>query len=272
MFVYFFWIALTITFSKSVWFIIWINNLNIERFWNSINFSKSNGFTESNYFSISNQFSESNEFTQTQKFSPSYHFKYCCRWSVEDFISYINRKNIPLYSEIAPSIFETNSFLIDNKNTTLIEYSAFFGSIQIFQYLLMNNVELTPSLWLYSIHSKNAELVHLLESNEVQPPEDSNNYFIQCLIEAIKCHHNDFADYIESNLLVQNQKNKSKQNEQIISNCLKYHNYIYIRADNIFDHAFFYLCQYDYNTLINFLLKSKEDEIESRLISKLKIF
>ena len=54
--------------------------------------------------------------------------------SVEEFIAHVNRFNISPKSEISPSIFETNPFLIDNKNTSLIEYSAFFGSIQIFQY------------------------------------------------------------------------------------------------------------------------------------------
>ena len=55
--------------------------------------------------------------------------------SIEEFISYLNRNNISVSSKIKLSIFETNSFLIENKNTSLIEYSAFFGSIQIFQYL-----------------------------------------------------------------------------------------------------------------------------------------
>ena len=95
--------------------------------------------------------------------------------SVVDFITHVNRYNISPLSRISPSIFETNPFLIDNTNTSLIEYSAFFGSIQIFRYLLMNNAELTPSLWLYAIHSKNAELIHLLESNEVPPPKSKRN-------------------------------------------------------------------------------------------------
>ena len=42
--------------------------------------------------------------------------------SVVEFIEHINRNNISVSSEITPSIFEENSFLIDNKNTTLIEY------------------------------------------------------------------------------------------------------------------------------------------------------
>ncbi|KAK8880413.1 hypothetical protein M9Y10_003085 [Tritrichomonas musculus] len=66
--------------------------------------------------------------------------------SVEKFVEYVIRANIPLKSDVIPSLFETNSFLIENKSTTLIEYSAFFGAIQIFQYLRLNEVELKPSL------------------------------------------------------------------------------------------------------------------------------
>ena len=66
--------------------------------------------------------------------------------SVEEFISYVNRTNTSLSSQIQPSIFETNSFLI-RKNPTLIEYAGFFGSIQIIQYLKYSRVSLTESLW-----------------------------------------------------------------------------------------------------------------------------
>lgn len=36
---------------------------------------------------------------------------------------------------------------------------AFFVSIQIFKYLKMNNVELKPSIWSYSIHGKNVDVI-----------------------------------------------------------------------------------------------------------------
>lgn len=49
----------------------------------------------------------------------------------EKFISYENRQNISLSSQISQSIYETNQFLIDNKNLTLIEYSVFYGFIKI---------------------------------------------------------------------------------------------------------------------------------------------
>ena len=164
----------------------------------------------------------------------------------------------------------------------MIEYSAFFGAIQIFQYLLTNKAELTPSLWRYAIHSNNAELIHFLEINKVPPPiyiincpkmyehmhpktksNDLGNNYINCLIESIKCHHNDIADYIENNFI--NEQNLQIK-EKILSNYIKYHNYSYFQTDIICDYGFFYLCLYNYNILVNLLLEKKDKEIQSIII------
>ena len=135
--------------------------------------------------------------------------------SVEEFITYVNRTNLPLLTKIKPSVYETHSFLID-KEPTLIEYAAFFGSIQIIQYLKYNNVPLTPSLWLYTIHSNNPELVHFLEENEIKPEKNNvknapgnmrgshlKKEFDDVLIGSIKCHHNDISNYIADNYFEQ---------------------------------------------------------------------
>ena len=89
---------------------------------------------------------------------------------VEDFIRLINQTNLSLETTIDESIFETNAFLID-KEPTLIEYATFFGSLQIVKYLQLNNIKLTSSLWMYAIHGRNAEIIHLLEENHVQPKD-----------------------------------------------------------------------------------------------------
>ena len=117
--------------------------------------------------------------------------------SVEEFIRYINQTNLSISTEIEPSIFETNGFLI-GKKCTLIEYATFYGSIQIFQYLRANGIELKPSLWLFAVHSNNGQLIHLLENYGVEPTDPS---FVECLLESIKCHHNDISIYIKNNLL-----------------------------------------------------------------------
>ena len=70
----------------------------------------------------------------------------------------INYFDIIVSIKIKPSIFETNSFLID-KEPTLIEYATFFESIQIIQYFKYSQVPFTFSLWKYAVHSNNAELI-----------------------------------------------------------------------------------------------------------------
>ena len=83
---------------------------------------------------------------------------------IDDFISHVSLNNISLSTKIHTSIFETNHFLL-NKNPTFFEYSAFYGSIRIFKYLLINKQKVTSSLWTYAVHGKNSEIIHLLEEN-----------------------------------------------------------------------------------------------------------
>ena len=123
--------------------------------------------------------------------------------SVEEFISYINRTNLSLSTKIKPSIYETNPFLID-KEPTLIEYAAYFGSIQIITYLKYNNVPLTFSLWLYTVHSNNPELIHFLEENDIKL-NTNKSFSDNVLIESIKCHHNDISNYLKDELYDQNE-------------------------------------------------------------------
>ena len=188
--------------------------------------------------------------------------------SIEEFIIYVNKTNFPLKTaKINSSIYETNSFLI-NKNPTLIEYASFFGSIQIFIYLQLNNVELTSSLWLYSIHSNNPEMIHLLERNFVEPDDKT---YKKCLEEAIKCHHNKIANYIKDNLLINDNEKLINGNKFYYSSlsacCFHYHNYDFFFIEN-FDvkYSFFYLCQYDYYNLVDLILKTQEININEKMI------
>ena len=116
--------------------------------------------------------------------------------NVVDFIVLINKQNIPLRMKTTPSIYETNSFLLKN-DPTLIEYSAFFGSVKVFDYLLKNGVELTPSLFLYAIHGNNPEIIYLLEENNVKCDDQIYN---ECFKESIKCHHKNFELYYKTNI------------------------------------------------------------------------
>lgn len=178
---------------------------------------------------------------------------------IDDFVAYVTKNNYQLNSAINSSIYETNNFLLKKKNkskspneTTLIEYAVFFGSIQIFNYLRLSGVELTPSLWLYAIHGKNADIIHILEENRIEPEEKSYN---ECLKESIKCHHNDIANYIQNQYLLNNNLN------DIFANVLKWYNFQFEQNDLIDKSSFYHLCEYDYYTFANLLLKEVDIDI-----------
>ena len=167
--------------------------------------------------------------------------------SIVDFIVYVNKTNISLNSIIPRSIFETNLFLFENFNkTSLIEYAAFCGSLQIFKYLILNNAEIMPSIWLYAIHGANNDLIHCLEENEIKPNDTS---FQQCYKEAIKCHHNPIAEYINNNLL--------ECENSFLEQYLKYYNFSFIKNIEINNDTFVDLCQYDYYYFFEIFLESK---------------
>ena len=174
---------------------------------------------------------------------------------IDEFVIYENKNILPLSIKIKPSIFETNPFLMKNE-PTLIEYAAFYGSIQIFRYLLLNHVELSKMLWLYAIHGNNPEIIHILEENRVKP--DDNSY-LECLKESLKCHHNEIANYIIDNLMEQKfEKNQNDFFENKVAFGFKYHNYIYIQNFYNYQSIFYYACLYDYLSIVKLLAKLRK--------------
>lgn len=191
--------------------------------------------------------------------------------AVEEFIAYMNRSNIPLSINVKPSIFETNEYLL-NANTNLIEYSVFFGSIQIFQFLKLSNVKLTPALWMYAIHGRNPEIIHILEESNILPPDDS---FLDCFIESIKCHHNELANYFQNNYLSQDEYEQLENNQQccLIDYIFQFHNYGFV-SDHPNHHLFFcYLCKYSFTEIVNLLIENNciDFDIKKAIINFLLI-
>ncbi|KAK8897262.1 hypothetical protein M9Y10_015201 [Tritrichomonas musculus] len=177
--------------------------------------------------------------------------------SVDEFVSFVKNTNFSLTSQIKPSMFETNLFLID-KSFSLIEYSAFCNSINIFNYLCGNPAVLTPSLWLYAIHGNSLEIIQLLEKNNVVLKD---KLLINCVAESIKCHHNEIAQY-----LIQNKKNEFDQNVCHLA-AIESFNFVYIsnNLNNIF--AFYKLCEYCYASLVEILLNASDLNPNVRIIS-----
>ena len=202
--------------------------------------------------------------------------------SIIEFIKYVNQNNYSLKSRIKPSIYETNLFLIKqqifvHKNDdkfieesenlpTLIEYAAFYGSIKIFQYLKFNEVEITPTVWKFAIHSRSAEMIHLLESNCILM-DNKNELYKSCLFESIKCNHNDIASYIQNNLFAKEKINISVLKEQVVDCALHYCNYCYLPNDYD-DCEFFYFCFYGYFNAVNCIINTKKDDFDKNRIIK----
>ncbi|KAK8836069.1 hypothetical protein M9Y10_040025 [Tritrichomonas musculus] len=187
---------------------------------------------------------------------------------IEEFIIYINKNCYPVNSTINPSIYETNNFLLKKQNITLIEYAAFFGSIQIFNYLRQNGAKLESSLWLYAVYGKDPEIINFLEENKIQNIKEKNTFFAknvsfeQIFKESIKCHHIDVANYIRNNYL---QNEKEYLNDTLISG-LKYYNFMFMQCNIENETSFCYLCKYDYYVPIFILFKYTDIEINKKII------
>ena len=163
--------------------------------------------------------------------------------SVVDFITYVNQANLPLSSQINSSIFETNQFLID-KNPTLIEYSAFFGSNQIFRYLFNSGIRLHSMLWLYAIHGRNPEIIHFLEECKIKPN-------IKAIKESMKCFHNEITEYF-----LDNYSDTLPIDDDLFSSNVKCYNFQYYPKSYFFNQkTFYYLCKSDNYFLVENLLR-----------------
>ena len=140
--------------------------------------------------------------------------------SISEFVKHITFNHISFTTAtVKPSIFETNSFLLKNE-ATLIEYSAFFGSSKIFNFLVNKKTKIKESLWMYSIYGNNPYIIHFLEENHII--SDESDFYQKVYIKAVKCHHNDIMNYIK-NLYYEEQKNKDNLND--IISVIKYYNF-----------------------------------------------
>ena len=186
--------------------------------------------------------------------------------SIDEFIIYINQTNYILTNRINYSIYETHSFLM-NKSLTLLEYAVFFGSINIVKYLLLHEFKLDESLWLFAIHSNNAEIIQLLEEQQNIIPNNekkSQGY----LEESIKCHHNNIATYIQNNYI----QSDKKFHKNALLYSFRFFNYAKMAEYEINNLLFLYACQYKYVELVKLLLNNDKIDINYRLSGNFVIF
>lgn len=184
---------------------------------------------------------------------------------IDEFVTYATQVNLDLRRTIIqPSVFETNYFLIKMREVTLIQYAAFFGSIQIINFLRLNQVSLDSSLWPFAIHGNNAQLIHLLEENRIKP---SDLYYRDCYQESVKCHHNEIALYIRDYFL-KNKNSSERENFEtdVLSYTFRYYNFALFPSELDDEYIFFYSCKYGYLELIKLFLNTKKMDKNSTII------
>ncbi|KAK8841561.1 hypothetical protein M9Y10_027185 [Tritrichomonas musculus] len=179
---------------------------------------------------------------------------------IDEFITYVNRNNYPIQSNIPSSFYDTNSFINECK-ITLIEYAAFFGSIQIFNYLRMNGANLNSFIWPYAIHGQNAELIQLLKENNIEPYDKTYN---ECFIKSVIFFQKDIANYFMDNYLdnfINKIKNMFQNNN--IEQILESYNFDFIEKKDINKNTFPILCQNKYSKIVEILMKDKNFDVNA---------
>lgn len=170
-----------------------------------------------------------------------------------DQLDQLTKNNVSKYFEIkGTSMYESNSFLSKNKqNNILINYAAFFGSVQVFKHMLEKSAKLTPITWLYAIHGRSIEILNILKEKSIKPPNDDYN---QCFIEAIKCHHKDVADYIKTTFL------ENVDCKKFAPQMLKYYNFWYFQNEWLQD-SLSPLIKYGYTSIAKEMLSNNNVDL-----------
>ena len=131
-----------------------------------------------------------------------------------------------------------------------MEYAVFFGSIEIINYMYLNGVSLTQSLWWYSIHGNNPDIIHFLEDNLNKPTEE---IYTSLLFESIICHHNNIANYILVNFI--HDTNTIRNTIELFG--FKNYNYDFFPVEFTKAFHFYNLCKYNYIQIVELLLKNE---------------
>ena len=176
---------------------------------------------------------------------------------IEEFITLFNKNSYSIDSQIKESIYETNSFLLKNKKTNLIQYAAFFGATQIFKYLYQNGATIVSSLWLYAIHGDDSEIITMLLEHKTGKIQYSYDRYI---LECFKCHHNHIVSYFDKKL-------SNKKFDVNYFNCIKYYNFAYMPTTKVNNMKLFCnACQYDYTKIVDFFLETKKVDIAPKKV------
>lgn len=109
--------------------------------------------------------------------------------------------------------------------------------------------------WKTSVHGNNQEVFAIYE--KLNNETNNQNEVLQ---ESIKCHHNKLANFFIDKYF----QNKSI-NELILECSLKSHNYEFF-PNIINDETFYFMCKYNYISIVKILLDLKIPNINKEII------
>ena len=87
--------------------------------------------------------------------------------------------------------------------------------------------------------------------------------------EAIKCHHNDIANYILNNHLNMNVEARNREKnpaKNMIHYSFQYSNYYFIQNEPNNNFIFCYACIYDYYQISEYFIKTKKIDFNEKII------
>lgn len=92
---------------------------------------------------------------------------------IDKFTVFVSPENFDLNMTIPLSIFESHPLL--QSEPTLIEYACFFGSIKIFKFLWLRELNINKRIFEFAIAGKNFEIIHIIENKCKTGDNEINN-------------------------------------------------------------------------------------------------
>ena len=140
---------------------------------------------------------------------------------VDDDVSSL--KNMLLLSKNLPCLPYDSLFLVlmnDTGELTLLQLSAFLGSLNCFKYLLMNGETINEDLCTFAVSGGSLEIVHLCEQHGMK--------FTRCIYTSVEYHRNDIFQWIRTHF---------DCGAHLLHTCIEYDNYslLYDLVENGYD-------------------------------------
>ena len=173
---------------------------------------------------------------------------------IDDFIE--KTKNKSSYSMRVEITYCDTNILFEHFYGEYIFYAAFFGSIQIFNYLLKDKYFYSyekKDVWIYSIHSNNPEMIFILEEKNIKLEPKQ---YEECVQEAIKCHHNDIAIYIQNNYI-------DKNLDETFKIGLLYYNFAFSRKELI-NESNIYIFEGNHLPIVKIFKENKDFDVNKK--------